>query len=161
MFDHGRLARIDQRVLAELDHGDGVQMVKVPVSDAVWSTWRRYCEAMGLSMGAGVARLIVGELVTVVDGDGTTATELSDQIAEKAQERSLRLDARRGELEAQAESLRRKEERLRTWERTLRTSQPAAAHDRYTVKAGRNERCPCGSGLKYKHCHGGPLRPDA
>ncbi|MEX2650959.1 MAG: SEC-C metal-binding domain-containing protein [Acidimicrobiia bacterium] len=19
---------------------------------------------------------------------------------------------------------------------------------------GRNDRCPCGSGLKYKHCHG-------
>ena len=93
MLDHGRLARIDQRVLAELDHGDGVQMVKVPVSEAVWSTWRRYCEAMGLSMGAGVARLIVGELETVVDGDGTTAAQLADQIAEKAAERSLRLDA--------------------------------------------------------------------
>ncbi len=22
------------------------------------------------------------------------------------------------------------------------------------TKVGRNERCPCGSGLKYKHCHG-------
>jgi preprotein translocase subunit SecA len=22
-------------------------------------------------------------------------------------------------------------------------------------KIGRNERCPCGSGKKYKHCHGG------
>jgi len=160
MLDHGRLARIDHRVLAELDHGDGVQMVKVPVSEALWSTWRRYCEAMGLSMGAGVARLIVGELVTVVDGDGTTAAQLADQIAEKAAERSLRLDARQRELEEQAESLRRKEERLRTWERTLRTSQPAAAHDRYTIKVGRNERCPCGSGVKYKHCHGGPLRPE-
>jgi preprotein translocase subunit SecA len=21
-------------------------------------------------------------------------------------------------------------------------------------KVGRNERCPCGSGKKYKHCHG-------
>ncbi len=161
MLDHGRLAKIDLRVFAELNAAGGVQMVKVPVSEALWSTWRRYCEAMGLSMGAGVARLIVGELVTVVDGDGTTAAKLADQIAEKAQERSLRLDAWRGELEEQAESLRRKEERLRTWERTLGTSQPAAAHDRYTIKVGRNERCPCGSGVKYKHCHGGPLRLDA
>jgi uncharacterized protein len=24
------------------------------------------------------------------------------------------------------------------------------------VKVGRNEPCPCGSGKKYKHCHGGP-----
>ena len=22
------------------------------------------------------------------------------------------------------------------------------------AKIGRNERCPCGSGRKYKHCHG-------
>lgn len=25
-----------------------------------------------------------------------------------------------------------------------------------TQKIGRNDPCPCGSGLKYKHCHGGP-----
>jgi len=24
------------------------------------------------------------------------------------------------------------------------------------TKAGRNERCPCRSGLKYKYCHCGP-----
>ena len=154
----GRLAKIDQRVLAELSHAGGVQMVKVPVSDAVWSTWRRYCEAMGLSMGSGIARLIVGELETVVDGDGTTAAELADQIVEKAEERSLRLDARQRDLKAQAEGLRRKEERLRTWERTLRT--PQAIETRDNVKVGRNERCPCGSGLKHKHCHGGPHRPE-
>ncbi|HMV71812.1 MAG TPA: SEC-C metal-binding domain-containing protein [Pseudomonadales bacterium] len=25
---------------------------------------------------------------------------------------------------------------------------------RETPKVGRNEPCPCGSGKKYKHCHG-------
>lgn len=25
-------------------------------------------------------------------------------------------------------------------------------------KPGRNEPCPCGSGLKYKKCHGDPLK---
>jgi preprotein translocase subunit SecA len=25
---------------------------------------------------------------------------------------------------------------------------------RATAKVGRNEPCPCGSGKKYKHCHG-------
>jgi preprotein translocase subunit SecA len=38
------------------------------------------------------------------------------------------------------------------------TSQPAAsrnAKDPTTWgKVGRNEVCPCGSGKKYKHCHG-------
>ena len=160
VLDGGTLAKIDQRVFAELNDAGGIQMVKVPVSDAAWSTWRRYCDAMGLSMGEGVARLILSELETVVDGDGTTAAQLADQMAQQAEERSLRLDAREQALEAQAGGLRRKEGRLRTWERALRKSRSAAAHDRYTVKVGRNERCPCGSGLKYKHCHGGPLRPE-
>ena len=159
-LDRGRLGKIDQRVFAELDQGDGVQVVKVPVSDAVWSTWRRYCETMGVSMGEGVARLIVGELETVVDGVGTIAAELADQITEKATERSERMDARQRELAARAEGLRTKEERLTTWERELRTPQSPPAHPRYVVKVGRNERCPCGSGSKYKHCHGGPLRPE-
>jgi hypothetical protein len=141
-------------VLAELDHADGVQVVKVPVSDAVWSTWRRYCEALGMSMGAGVARLIVGELETVVDVEGTTAAQLADQLAQHAEECSLRLDGRQRGLETQAEGLRRKEERLRAWEWKLRTPQPARSDSREDVKVGRNERCPCGSGLKYKHCHG-------
>jgi hypothetical protein len=113
---------------------DGVQVVKVPVSDAVWSTWRRYCEALGMSMGAGVARLIVGELETVVEVEGTTAAQLADQLTQHAEERSLRLDARQRGLEAQAEGLRRKEERLRTWERTLRT--PQAVENRDNVKVG-------------------------
>jgi preprotein translocase subunit SecA len=30
----------------------------------------------------------------------------------------------------------------------------AAASDPATPKAGRNDPCPCGSGKKYKHCHG-------
>ena len=158
VLGRGRLARIDQRVFAELDHTGGVQMVKVPVSDAVWATWRRYCAAFGLSMGSGIARLIVSELETVVDAEGATARDLADQISQVAQERSLRLDARQRGLEAQAEGLRRKEERLRTWERTLRT--PQAVENRDNVKVGRNERCPCGSGLKFKHCHGGPLRSE-
>ena len=106
-------------------------------------------------MGAGIARLVCEELETVVDGEGTTAAQFADQIAEKAQERSVQLDARQRGLEAQAEGLRRKEERLRAWEQKLRTPQTAAAR---IVKVGRNERCPCGSGLKYKHCHGLPGR---
>ncbi|MEX2622449.1 MAG: SEC-C metal-binding domain-containing protein [Acidimicrobiia bacterium] len=55
---------------------------------------------------------------------------------------------------------------LRAWESELETrvrrgefavktgAQPVEAE----TKDGRNERCPCGSGLKYKHCHGLPDR---
>ena len=65
-MDRGTLARIDRRLLTEFDHSGGVQLVKVPASDAVWSTWKRYCEALGLTMGAGIAVLIEHELEMVV-----------------------------------------------------------------------------------------------
>lgn len=29
---------------------------------------------------------------------------------------------------------------------------------RRTPKIGRNKRCPCGSNLKFKHCHGKGVR---
>jgi preprotein translocase subunit SecA len=35
-----------------------------------------------------------------------------------------------------------------------RAAEPVAQFVRETKKVGRNEPCPCGSGKKYKHCHG-------
>jgi hypothetical protein len=52
-LNRGTLAKIDRHILSELGHTEGVQLVKVPVSDAVWSTWRRYCEAVGVRRGGG------------------------------------------------------------------------------------------------------------
>ena len=37
---------------------------------------------------------------------------------------------------------------------------PVAQFVRETRKVGRNEACPCGSGKKYKHCHGALARTD-
>ena len=34
---------------------------------------------------------------------------------------------------------------------TKKKTQPMVRH---TQKVGRNDPCPCGSGKKYKHCHG-------
>jgi preprotein translocase subunit SecA len=34
------------------------------------------------------------------------------------------------------------------------SNQPKVPYVRQTPKVGRNEPCPCGSGKKYKHCHG-------
>jgi preprotein translocase subunit SecA len=31
---------------------------------------------------------------------------------------------------------------------------PVNVEQRRVDKVGRNEMCPCGSGKKYKHCHG-------
>jgi hypothetical protein len=153
-LDRGTLTRIDRRVFAELTHEAGVQAVKVPVSDAVWSTWRRYCEAIGLSMGEGVAGLIAHELETVVGGGGDASGVFAEQVARQAAKRASELDARERELGARADRLRKKEVHLAAWEHGIHTERMSGAPIRAVTKVGRNERCPCGSGLKYKHCHG-------
>jgi hypothetical protein len=75
-LDRGMLARIDRRVFTELDHYDGVQVVKVPVSDAVWSSWRRYCDVLDVTMGQAVAGLISHELATIVGDASESAFDL-------------------------------------------------------------------------------------
>ena len=154
VLDRGTLTRIDRRILAELAHTGGVQAVKVPVSDAVWSTWRRYCEAIGLSMGEGVAGLVARELETVVSAGGDEGGVFADQVARRAEERTSRLDARERELDTRADRLRSKEVHLAGWEHRIRTQRMSGAPVSAVTKVGRNERCPCGSGIKYKHCHG-------
>lgn len=73
-LDRGTLAKIDRRIFAELEHAGGTQVVKVPLSDAAWSTWRRYCQAIGLTMGEAIAGLITHELSTVV-GEADDSSE--------------------------------------------------------------------------------------
>jgi len=153
-LDRGTLTRIDRRVFAELDHAGGVQAVKVPVSDAMWSTWRRYCAAIGLSMGEGVAGLIGHELETVVGAGDDAGDVFAEQITRQVEERASRLEVRERELDTRAERLRNKEAHLTAWEQQIRTQRLSAARARVVTKVGRNERCPCGSGRKYKHCHG-------
>jgi hypothetical protein len=149
-LDRGVLARIDRRVFTELDHDDGVQVVKVPVSDAVWSSWRRYCDVLDITMGQAVADLISYELATVIDG----APESAFDLQRASEEWVDRLDARERELEDRAAQLRRVEDLVRGREARLQRGSAAASGRRTAVKVGRNEPCPCGSGLKYKRCHG-------
>ena len=150
-LDRGALAKIDRSILSEFDHAEGVQLVKVPVSDAVWSTWRRYCDAVGVTMGQGVAGLVVHELGTVVgrvaDDGCVFGAEFQRRLATRVED----LDARERRLNERERALRASEQRLRTTERLIRVTRSRLAP---TSKVGRNETCPCGSGLKYKHCHG-------
>ncbi|HEU4319262.1 MAG TPA: SEC-C domain-containing protein [Acidimicrobiia bacterium] len=147
-MDRGTLARVDRRVFVELDHFDGVQAVIVPVSDAVWSTWRRYCEALALTMGQAIAVLIGHELATVV---GETPNRVFD-LQSALEERARRLDVRERELDDRERRLRRAEDLLR--EREVREKSAPVSGAVALVRVGRNEACPCGSGLKYKRCHG-------
>lgn len=148
-LDRGTLARVDRRVFTELDHSDSLQVVKVPVSDAVWSTWRRYCDALGLTMGQAVASIISYELATVV---GEPVCDLFD-LERASQERMDQLAARERELDDRAAQLRRVEDLLREREARLQRRSAAESGARTAVKVGRNEPCPCGSGFKYKRCH--------
>lgn len=149
-LDRGTLARIDRRVFAELAHDPQVQAVKIPMSDAVWSTWRRYCDAIGLTMGEGVAGLIAHELETVVNHDARDG--LAEHAARHAEERSSRLDAR--ELDTRDERLRAREAHLARWQARIQERLASVAPVQTVARVGRNEQCPCGSGLKYKRCHG-------
>ena len=148
-LDRGVLARIDRRVLAELDHGKGTRLVKVPVSDAVWSAWKRYCDVVGVSMGGAVAMLIEHELSTVDDPDLDQAVALLDRLRTDLEEREQTLAQREVEVDAERRRLRNLESQMEARAARQRLStMPGSA------KPGRNDPCPCGSGRKYKVCHG-------
>jgi preprotein translocase subunit SecA len=55
------------------------------------------------------------------------------------------------ELERQLEAYKRAQEEA---EREAEMAQQKKTITRSQVKVGRNDPCPCGSGKKYKHCHG-------
>jgi hypothetical protein len=160
-LDRNALARIDRRLLAEFDDDNAGQMVKVPVSDALWSVWRRYCNAVGMTMGEALAALIEAELATVIGDDpDREAPVFADRAARRAVEATERLEERERELAACRQRMVERDREVRDLSHRLRTAirlpQPSAAP--IEGRIGRNERCPCGSGFKYKHCHGLPGR---
>ncbi len=69
------------------------------------------------------------------------------ELDEPASIREANLDARERELEVREQQIGILKQRIRAERSQLVTSKT-------NLKVGRNERCPCGSGLKYKHCHG-------
>jgi hypothetical protein len=102
-------------------------------------------------MGQGIAGLVVHELGTVVGRDGDDGSVLGVEMGQRLAARTEDLDVRERCLSDRERALRTAEQRLRTDEQLLRTKRAPLAS---APKIGRNERCPCGSGLKYKHCHG-------
>ncbi len=108
-LDRGALARIDRRALSGLARDERHRMARLAVSDAVWSTWRRYCEALGVSMGRGIVGLIATELRNTVDEDLDGEAAFGAALEHRLIVRSEALDAR--------------ERRLRAWEQRLRASE--------------------------------------
>jgi hypothetical protein len=145
-LDRGTLAKIDRKVLSGLGHDENWQMVRVPVSEAVWSAWKRYCDTLGISMGRALSALVKHELRSVVDhadGRAVFLIELED-----------RLDERRAAIDARERSVADREHRIRESERRMRADPTPTRPPGGLTKIGRNDPCPCRSGLKYKRCHG-------
>ena len=165
-LDRGALANLDRRLLAEFDREEQSQMVRVPVSPAKWSTWKRYCDAAGISIGRAIVALIDRELASVAEISGDDSPVLAQRVSEQLANREAEVADRERAVSAAEERQRGRSERLRASEAELQTltqrvevaSKLAARGDHNILKVGRNDRCPCGAGLKYKHCHGLPGR---
>ena len=164
-LDRGTLAKIDRKLLAGLGQDDAFQMVRVPVTAAKWLTWKRYCDAAGVSMGRAIMALIERELVGVFgESAGEEIPVLAGRTKERSAAQEAQVAAREREAKAAEKRLRGWGEGLRLWEGELeaqeqRTELASKLVSRPTVanpKVGRNDQCPCGSGRKYKRCHGAP-----
>ncbi len=143
-LDRGALAKIDRKLLSGLGHEKRYRTARIPASDPVWAAWRRYCSALGLSMGRGIVTLIVHELgVTLTDHqeDQVLLSEFEERFLARAEE----LDRRERRLEERERSLREAERLLKA------RAMPMPPH---APDVGRNDPCPCGSDFKYKRCHG-------
>jgi hypothetical protein len=93
-LDRGTLAKIDRRIFAELEHRVATQTVKVPLSDAMWSPWRRHCEAVELTMGEGIAGLIDQKLGALVNEGEHRGSVFAAELERRLVARSEALDIR-------------------------------------------------------------------
>ena len=162
-LERGVLARIDRKLFVGLGQDEAYRMVRVPVAASKWSTWKRYCESAGISMGRAIVALIDRELVSVFgDHTGDDPPVLEEQAEKELTRRREQVARREENASVIEERLRGWNEHLRRWQGELETRERridfaakiSARPGEASTKVGRNERCPCGSGLKYKHCHG-------
>lgn len=89
-------------------------------------------------------------LASVVDED-------LDGLAAKLEKREADIAAREAELANIEKELGRRETEVAVRERRVAEAERRAQRQpgsRRTPTPGRNEPCWCGSGKKYKHCHG-------
>ena len=125
-IDRGTLARIDRKLLAGLGQDEAYRMVRVPVTASKWSTWKRYCESAGISMGRAIVALIDRELVSVFgDHSGDYLPVLAEQAEEELARRQEQVARREETVSGVEERLRGWDEHLRRWEGELETRRTA------------------------------------
>ncbi len=162
-LDRGTLARIDRKLLAGLGDDEALRTLRVPATGAKWATWKRYCDSVGISMGRAVAILMDRELLSVFGEHAADESPvLAQQAVEELENREARIETREHKVDTDEARMRERGERMRRWENELEAreqraeiaSKIASRRSADHAKVGRNEGCPCGSGLKYKRCHG-------
>ena len=99
-MDKGTLARVDRRLLAGLGDDEAYRTLRVPATGAKWSTWKRYCDSVGVSMGRAVAMLVDRELVGVF-GDVTVEepSVFAQRAAEELAIREVKIAIREREVD--------------------------------------------------------------
>jgi len=147
-LERGVLARIDRKLLAGLGGDEAYRMVRVPVMASKWSTWKRYCESAGVSMGRAVVALIDRELVSVFgDHTGDYLPVLAEQAEEELTRRQEQVAGREAKAAGVEERLRGWNEHLRRWQGELETrerrvefaAKMSARPGEAATKVGRNE----------------------
>jgi uncharacterized protein YchJ len=161
------LRNIDDALRIEFGQETGEWMAKVPISGAIKVVWQRYCQAVGVGMGEGVALLILHELASIAGEDAETlahrlegretemkarAHELTDREKE-CSERERGLLVREANVEGREKRVAARERNIALVEER-RAQQGLQSSGRSSRKLGRNEACWCRSGKKYKYCHG-------
>ncbi len=107
----GMLARIDRKVVSGLGHDEVYRTVRVSATEAIWSAWKRYCDAAGISMGRAIMELIGNELRSVIaESIGDDGPVLAGLIEQRLLSREAQLAARE----------RAVDERLSEWTKRLR-----------------------------------------
>ena len=142
--------------------------MRVPATAAKWSTWKRYCDAAGISMGRAVTMLIDRELISVFgDVTGDEPPVFALRATEELAIREAEIVTREREVDTGEARMREWGERLRRWEdeleaRELRSEsmmKRGSRHSTVHAKIGRNECCPYKFGLKCRHCRSLAVRP--
>lgn len=146
-IDRRSLSKINRKLEAGLNNDEEWRMVRVPASEDVSLAWKNHCAVAKVSMGRALLALIEGELRSLIDDGADRPIRVVD-IDRALREREADVAAREQRVAALERNIRDRERRL-----------SVKAHRADAVKAtssdvGRNEPCPCGSGLKYKRCHG-------
>lgn len=113
-LDRGTLARIDRKLLARLDQHETFQMVRVPATAAKWPTWKRSCDAVGISLGRAILALIDHQtMATLVSAARTMIRPSLVKPRKGSADREAQVAARDGSLMAAMERLRGRTELLR------------------------------------------------